>query len=365
MATCRGIDVSTYQGEQDWAAHKRAGVVFAFAKASEGQRSRDARFGMHIKGIKAAGLVPGGYHFAWPNQDVAKEAANYVDAAKPYAGKGFTHWLDLERYSDGRNYAGRSSAQIKAWATAWIAAVQKAFPGQRVGVYTSADDIAAGRAPDGVPLWYPAYPGTSVDTYAEAEARPTPSPSGRKPLIWQFTSDPAGSGPRMDLNLAYMSEAAFRAWAAGGSTDEAPKEGSDVPEYVNLGLAKPYTLAPGKWDSIEFTTEWNDTAAGHADGGSVFVRGAARFAGSVSLTINSLPVGDVIQARMSEYLGDELAQDHPIDEVVGTPGGTFRIVPLVKRLGKDRGMRVRLLNQSNVPVTITSAVLTALVFKES
>ncbi|MGW4731854.1 glycoside hydrolase family 25 protein [Streptomyces shenzhenensis] len=357
--TCRGIDVSTYQGEQNWAAHKKAGVVFAFAKASEGMRSRDARFGMHIKGIKGAGLVPGAYHFAWPNQDVTAEAANYVDAVKPYAGRGFTHWLDLERYSDGRNYSGRSSAQIKAWATAWIAAVQKAFPGQRVGVYTSADDIAAGRAPDGVPLWYPAYPWGAA-TYERAEAAAQPKPSGRAPLIWQFTSQP------LDRSIAYMSEAAFRAWAAGDTAHDAPNGGdSDVPEYVNLGLAKPYTLAPGKWDSIEFTTEWSDTAGDHAANGSVFVRGAARFSGSLSVAVSGLPGGQVVQARMSEYHGDELAINHPIHEVIGTPGGSFAIVPLVKRLGKDRGMRVRLLNQSDVPVTITSAVLTALVFKES
>jgi GH25 family lysozyme M1 (1,4-beta-N-acetylmuramidase) len=54
MPTCRGIDVSAYQAPQDWAAHKRDGVVFAFAKASEGQHSRDARFAAHITGIKTA-----------------------------------------------------------------------------------------------------------------------------------------------------------------------------------------------------------------------------------------------------------------------------------------------------------------------
>ncbi|GGV80513.1 glycoside hydrolase family 25 protein [Streptomyces thermoviolaceus] len=214
MATCRGIDVSAYQGTQDWAAHKRDGVVFAFAKASEGQSTHDPKFATHITGIIKAGLVPGAYHFAWPNQSAAKEAANYVAAVKPYAGKGFTHWLDLERYSDGRNYAGRTAAQIRAWVTTWVTKVQAAFPGQRVGIYTSADDIAAGRVPDGLPLWYPAYPGAAVDTYAEAEAHGQPKPSGRVPLIWQFTSDPAGPA-RIDQSIAYMSAQDFRAWAAG------------------------------------------------------------------------------------------------------------------------------------------------------
>lgn len=100
------------------------------------------------------------------------------------------HALDLERYSDGRNYAYRTHAQIAAWAARWVDLVEKAFPGQRVIVYTSGDDIAHGHLPAGVSLWYPAYPGTKVDTWAEAEKAAKPKPSGKSPLIWQFTSDP-------------------------------------------------------------------------------------------------------------------------------------------------------------------------------
>ncbi|MEU0033162.1 glycoside hydrolase family 25 protein [Streptomyces sp. NPDC006333] len=235
-STSRGIDVSAYQAAQDWPALKKDGLAFAFAKASEGQTSRDDRFATHIKGIKAAGLVPGAYHFAWPNQDAAKEAANYVAAVKPYAGSGFLHWLDLERYSDGRNYKGRTAAQIKAYATAWVAAVQKAFPGQRVGIYTSATDIAAGHVPSGVPLWYPAYPGSRVDTFAEAEAASKPAPSGRAVTIWQFTSTPA-KGPRVDSNLAYLSPDALRTWAKNDTSSGAP---SYTPPAFPTGIA------PGK-----------------------------------------------------------------------------------------------------------------------
>ncbi|MFJ8789913.1 glycoside hydrolase family 25 protein [Streptomyces sp. NPDC102462] len=353
MATCRGMDVSAYQGTQNWAAHKGDGVVFAFAKASEGRRSRDAKFDSHITGIIKAGLVPGAYHFAWPNQDVDEEAANYIGAVRAHAKKGFTHWLDLERYADGRNYSGRSAAQIKSWAAAWIAAVRAAFPGQRVGVYTSGDDLAAGRVPDGVPLWYPAYPWGAA-SYSRAEAAARPRPSGRAPLIWQFTSLP------VDRSIAYLSEAGLRAWAAGDTSEE-----DEMPQYVNLGLAKPYKLSPGAWDSIEFTKEWSDETGDHATDGSVWARGPARFTGSVSLYLTGLPAGAVVQARMSEYQGDKHEADHPIHEIIGTAGGTFAVIPLTKRLAKGRGMRVRLLNQSGSPVTVSSAVLTLLVWKES
>jgi GH25 family lysozyme M1 (1,4-beta-N-acetylmuramidase) len=215
MATCRGIDLSAYQGAQDWAARKAEGVVFAFAKASEGEHTRDTHFATHITGIIKAGLVPGAYHFGWPNQDVAAEAANYIAAVKPHARPGFVHWLDLERRSDGANYAGVTAAGIRAYATAWTATVQAAFPGQRVGVYTSGSDLAAGHAPASVPLWYPAYPWSGAATYAQAEAHAKPAPSGRTPLFWQFTSNP------LDRSICYLSESALRAWAAGTETDMA------------------------------------------------------------------------------------------------------------------------------------------------
>ncbi|MBK6015628.1 glycoside hydrolase family 25 protein [Streptomyces sp. MBT53] len=227
-STSRGLDVSAYQSAQNWKQLKADGLTFAFAKASEGQSTHDPKFGTHIKGIKSAGLVAGAYHFAWPNQSAAKEAANYIAAVKAYAGAGFLHWLDLERYSDGRNYKGRTAAQIKAYATAWIAAVETAFPGQRVGIYTSASDIAAGHVPSGVPLWYPAYPWGAA-TYARAEVATRPKPSGRTVTIWQFTSTP------LDRNLAYMSPSALREWAKGDTDDEGPKP--YTPPKFPTGLA--------------------------------------------------------------------------------------------------------------------------------
>lgn len=242
MATCRGIDVSAYQGTQDWASWQAEGVVFAFAKASEGQTTRDPKFVAHITGIKAAGFVPGAYHFGWPTQDPQAEAANYISAVKAYAGRGFTHWLDLERYSDGRNYVGKTDAQIREWVTTWLAVVRTAFPGQRVGAYTSADDLVKGHVPSGVPLWYPSYPGTSVDTYAEAEAHAQPQPAGWRPLIWQFTSDPAGPD-HVDESIAYMSAADFRAWAADTPTPT-PVQEDDMPQWITG------TVVPGAQPTV-------------------------------------------------------------------------------------------------------------------
>ncbi|MFD5570501.1 N-acetylmuramoyl-L-alanine amidase [Streptomyces cadmiisoli] len=137
------------------------------------------------------------------------------------------------------------------------------------------------------------------------------------------------------------------------------------PAYINLGLAHGYQLAPDTWDDIAFTEEWSDDLGQHPATSEVFVVGPARFTGSLSLRFEHLPVGDVVQVRMSEWEGATLKQLHPIHEVIGTAGGAYGVVPLVKRLGPGRSMRVRLLNQSAGGIEVASAVLTALVWKES
>ncbi|WP_411092337.1 N-acetylmuramoyl-L-alanine amidase [Streptomyces sp. 049-1] len=139
----------------------------------------------------------------------------------------------------------------------------------------------------------------------------------------------------------------------------------DGPAYVNLGLEQGYQLAPDSWEEIAFTEEWSDELGQHPATSEVWVVGPARFTGSLSLRFEHLPEGEVVQVRMSEWEGSTLKQAHPIHEVIGTAGGTYSVLPLVKRLGAGRSMRVRLLNQSSGPIEVASAVLTALVWKES
>ncbi|MDT9695372.1 glycoside hydrolase family 25 protein [Streptomyces sp. P17] len=314
MPTCRGVDVSGYQGPQDWAAHKQAGVVFAWVKASEGQRSRDARFDSHIGAVIKAGLVPGAYHFAWPNQDAVTEANNYIGVVKPYASAGdFVHWLDLERYPDGRNYAGRTSAQIRAWAETWIARVQAAFPRQRVGVYTSADDIAKGHLPPGVPLWYPAYPWGPAD-YSRAEGVPQPKTSGRTPLFWQFTSQP------MDRNICYLSAAGLRAWAAGDKEDDMALSAEDK-QWLKEEIGK---VAPAVWqvDDIPAAAppynnsdyDTNKTwSARYALGDAVLKPRQVRAElAELAAKVDSLAVGgvdlDALAAKVADLLAARLAE---------------------------------------------------------
>ncbi len=70
----RGIDVSQFQGEIDWQAVKASGVVFAFARALEGETIHDAQFAANWEGLRQAGVVRGAYHFYVANDSPAAQA---------------------------------------------------------------------------------------------------------------------------------------------------------------------------------------------------------------------------------------------------------------------------------------------------
>lgn len=209
-AISRGIDVSSYQGAQDWPALARGGLSFVQVKASEGEHTRDVHYRMHMDGVLSiSSLLPGAYHYGWPTQDPHAEADNYLSVVGGDADRhaGFVHWLDLEK--GATNYTGRTDAQIRAWAEAWIDRVREAFPHQRVGCYTSGEDIRRGHYPrNSDALWYPAYPSGAM-SYTQAEQRTRPAPSGVRALFWQFTSTP------LDRSICYMTPAQLRTWAGG------------------------------------------------------------------------------------------------------------------------------------------------------
>lgn len=58
-----GVDVSKFQGEIDWQAVKASGIVFAFARALEGETIHDSSFTTNWQGMKEAGVVRGAYDF--------------------------------------------------------------------------------------------------------------------------------------------------------------------------------------------------------------------------------------------------------------------------------------------------------------
>src|SRR5579864_9557685 len=62
----RGLDVSAAQGRVDWGCVAGMGCRFAIIKCKQGNDGIDPRFAENVAGAKAAGLLVGAYHFAYP-----------------------------------------------------------------------------------------------------------------------------------------------------------------------------------------------------------------------------------------------------------------------------------------------------------
>lgn len=90
----RGIDVSTYQGDIDWAQVKADGIDFAFIKATQGRsvsnaslrNFTDSKFAKNIVNANRWGIRIGVYHYltAWNVSEAMQEAEYFLSVIAPY-----------------------------------------------------------------------------------------------------------------------------------------------------------------------------------------------------------------------------------------------------------------------------------------
>jgi GH25 family lysozyme M1 (1,4-beta-N-acetylmuramidase) len=127
--TIKGVDVSSYEGNINWAQVKAAGYTFAFAKATEGISTTDAYFvGNQVNG-KAAGMYMGAYHFGRPEANSAvAEANHFLSVAGPYIKScNLPPVLDVEDPPGGPGLSTYfTSAQLTSWIQTWMTTVQNA-----------------------------------------------------------------------------------------------------------------------------------------------------------------------------------------------------------------------------------------------
>lgn len=94
----KGIDVSRWQGEIDWQAVKNSGIRFAIAKITGADAGlyTDRMALKNVQGIRDAGLMAGGYHYAFfKNTGEALREAEYFKSAASGLGLDFVV-LDIE-----------------------------------------------------------------------------------------------------------------------------------------------------------------------------------------------------------------------------------------------------------------------------
>jgi len=159
----RGIDVSNYAGQFDWAG--MSGLSFGICRATQGLGARDTNspdpfLAWNWPRIKDEGLARGAYHFLDPYLDGAEQATYFV-AAVSSVGLEATDmlWLDNET-------AGASPAAVAACARDFMAKLTSLRPDNPCGVYSYWDFITSGNC-EGLgryPLWLAVYqtatPGT-------------------------------------------------------------------------------------------------------------------------------------------------------------------------------------------------------------
>lgn len=197
----KGIDVSTYQGQPDWAKVKASGVDFAFIRAGYGKNNIDQRCSYNGTNTKANGVTPHFYWFSYAySRDMVVNEANYIIAeAKKYTSNCMLAW-DFEY--DSMDYAKKkgvtvSKSTLTNWAVAFCQTVKAA--GFTPVVYANEDyvrnyiDIDSVISQTGAKLWFARYSST-IGNY------------GSNAYIWQHSS--TGSVPgisgNVDMNIGYF-----------------------------------------------------------------------------------------------------------------------------------------------------------------
>lgn len=113
-----GLDVSSWQGNVDWATVAANGAKFAYVKATESTTYTNPYFDQQYTGAYYAGIVHGAYHFATPNTSSGATQADYfVDHGGGWSRDGMTFpgMLDMEWNPYGSACYGLSPSAMVNW----------------------------------------------------------------------------------------------------------------------------------------------------------------------------------------------------------------------------------------------------------
>jgi len=108
VSNFRGIDVSKWQGNINFAKAKQEGLSFVILRTGDGADVKDEKFNEYYTEAKAAGLMIGAYHYMRFHQSEAGVLANMLSMLD---GK----TLDLPLALDVEENNGKSKDQVKSW----------------------------------------------------------------------------------------------------------------------------------------------------------------------------------------------------------------------------------------------------------
>jgi GH25 family lysozyme M1 (1,4-beta-N-acetylmuramidase) len=127
-----GIDVSSWQGDVNWAAVASTPVRFVIMRATRGNAYNDPMYADYLAEASANGLVVGAYHRAKVGVaagDAKAEADHFVDVARNDGG-------DVLPVLDIEDANGLNVARLTDWVRTWLSRVS-ARTGVRAMIYSS------------------------------------------------------------------------------------------------------------------------------------------------------------------------------------------------------------------------------------
>jgi GH25 family lysozyme M1 (1,4-beta-N-acetylmuramidase) len=158
-----GIDVSSYQGDIDWAS-VAPDIDFVYAKATEGTYYTNPDFDNQYEGPYDEGLIRGAYHFGIPDNSTGQAQADYfADNGGGWSADGQTlpGALDIEYNPYGSECYGLTTSEMTTWI--WDFVDEYAYDtGVYPVIYTTTDwwSTCTGDASgfqDYDPLWIACY----------------------------------------------------------------------------------------------------------------------------------------------------------------------------------------------------------------
>jgi lysozyme len=203
-----GIDVSKYQGDIDWQAVKRAGVKFAWIKATEGADHLDSKFRQNWEGARAAGVPRGAYHFVWwcrkPHEEI-----NWFKQNVPVDPHALPPVLDVEATPTSKTCKRTlHREEVLRDMREMLVDMERHYRKKPV-IYVTVDFYAAIMHPN-------EFSDYNVWVRSTKYAPDVPYP-GRRWTFWQYQSDGRVDGVKgnIDKNAFYGTAEQWRAWLAG------------------------------------------------------------------------------------------------------------------------------------------------------
>ena len=262
--TKKGIDVSVWQGNIDWAKASQS-IDFCIIRAGYGNNTKDKKFDQNFTGCKNNGVKVGVYWYNYAKTvDGAKAEARGLLSVLNNRELDYPVWYDIEEKATFNTGKTNVSAMTKAFCEI----VEKA--GYKVGIYSSKSGLQTyftNEVKDKYEIWV-------ANVGKNGNALSSTSYAGRYE-IWQYSwkGRIAGINGDVDLDYCYKDYAEVPDIKEKEKIEEKPKE-TAAEKPVEKSVEKPVEKKIDVFYKVNANKKWyaevkNDTDYAGLDGKSV------------------------------------------------------------------------------------------------